>query len=243
MGNSNKYTYGGEIVTREKLQARKQQVVRDAIHDAAIGLFAAKGFDQTTVDEIAEAAGISRRSFFHYYVTKDDLLAQDTVKYGAALVEAVMACPATSTTFEIMRETVFAGVKFAAKQPILRQVIEIAQASIAARQAYASRSVEIEDSLSAAYAQRLKNASKFGVEPRLLADLTLSVMKVTITAWYTGEYQDLSTSAKHVLANLTRLTSDDASTIHSRRKKVSRTLISSPVQRKGRIRAAGSKSE
>jgi AcrR family transcriptional regulator len=56
-------------VTREKLQARKQQVVRDAIHDAAIGLFAVKGFDKTTVDEIAEAAGISRRSFFNYYVS------------------------------------------------------------------------------------------------------------------------------------------------------------------------------
>ena len=76
-------------MTRVKLQARKQQVVREAIHDAAIGLFAVNGFDQTTVDEVAEAAGISRRSFFHYFVSKYDLLAQDTVKYGAALVEAV----------------------------------------------------------------------------------------------------------------------------------------------------------
>lgn len=227
-------------MTNEKLQARKQQVVRDAIHDAAIGLFAAKGFDQTTVDEIAEAAGISRRSFFHYYITKDDLLAQDMMRYGATLVEAVKACPAASTPFEVLSETVLAGIEYTAKQPILRQTIEISQASTAARQAYSSRSVEVEDSLSAAYAHHLKNAPKVGVEPRLLAHLTLSVMKVAIMAWFTGEYQDLSTAAKHVLADLTRLTGGEASSTQSRHKKIPRNLTTSAAHRKRRSKAARS---
>lgn len=39
-------------------QSRKQQFVRDAIYDAAIGLFAEKGFDEVTVEEIARAAGV-----------------------------------------------------------------------------------------------------------------------------------------------------------------------------------------
>jgi hypothetical protein len=160
------------------------------------------------------------------------------VKYGAALVEAVKACPAAFTTFEVMRATVLAGIKYTAEQPVLRQIIEISQASTAARQAYSSRSVEIEDSLSTAYAHHLKNASKFGVEPRLLAYLTLSVMKVSITAWFTGEYQDLSTAAKHVLANLTRLTSDESNSTQSEHKRIARNLVSLPAQRKGRSRVA-----
>jgi AcrR family transcriptional regulator len=218
-------------VTKEKLQVRKQQLVRDAIHDAAIGLFAAKGFDQTTIDEIAEAAGISRRSFFHYYAAKDDLLAQDTVKYGAALVEAVKACPAKFTPLEVMRETVLAVVKHIAEQPFLRQIIEISQASTAARQAYASRSMEVEDSLSQAYADHLKNASRSAVEPRLLAHLTLSVMRVAITAWFTGEYEDLPTAARQVLVKLTRLTSDDTNSNPSRSKtRTGRTIKASRVE-------------
>jgi AcrR family transcriptional regulator len=222
-------------VTRVKLQARKQQVVREAIHDAAIGLFAVNGFDQTTVDEVAEAAGISRRSFFHYFVSKDDLLAQDTVKYGAALVEAVKTCPATSNGLELLRETVFAGIRYIAEQPHLRQVMEISQASTGARQAYASRSIEVEDSVSEACALRLKNASKFGMEPRLLAHLTLSVIRVAISAWFTGQHQDLSTAAKHALANLTRLTCDEAGSIHLRDKKnTSRKVVGSPIPRNRR---------
>src|SRR5260370_6463750 len=84
------------------LQARKQQVVRDAIWDAATDLFADKGFDETTVDDIALAAGVSRRSFFRYFASKNDLMAHGMVNYGAELTAALDACPQTyslSTAF------------------------------------------------------------------------------------------------------------------------------------------------
>ena len=58
----------------KSLQSRKRQLVQDAIYEAAIDLFTKKGFDETTVEELAEAAGISRRSFFRYFQSKDDLL-------------------------------------------------------------------------------------------------------------------------------------------------------------------------
>jgi len=41
----------------KSLQSRKRQLVEDAIDDAAIDLFAKKGFDETTVEEVADAAG------------------------------------------------------------------------------------------------------------------------------------------------------------------------------------------
>src|ERR1700689_1428031 len=101
-----RYSGWGAVVTKDTLQVRKQQLVRDAIYDAAIELFAVKGFDETTVEEVAQAAGVSRRSFFRYFASKDDLLAQNVVKYGAILSAAIAACPPTLGPMEIVRETV-----------------------------------------------------------------------------------------------------------------------------------------
>ena len=71
------------------LHQRKQQWMRRMIMDAALGLFVKQGFDDTTIDQIADAAGISRRSFFRYFANKDDLLAHEVVTYGLVLSEAI----------------------------------------------------------------------------------------------------------------------------------------------------------
>ena len=46
---------------------------RAELEQAAFGLFAANGFEQTTVDQIAAAAGIGRRTFFRYFPSKNDV--------------------------------------------------------------------------------------------------------------------------------------------------------------------------
>lgn len=55
-------------------RARKARETRQRIAEAALVLFLKDGFDETTLDAIAEAADISRRSFFHYYTSKEAIL-------------------------------------------------------------------------------------------------------------------------------------------------------------------------
>jgi mycofactocin system transcriptional regulator len=52
---------------------RKRVTSRAELEQAAFALFAANGFDATTVDEIAAAAGIGRRTFFRYFPSKNDI--------------------------------------------------------------------------------------------------------------------------------------------------------------------------
>ena len=52
--------------------------------------------------------------------------------------------------------------------------------------------MDVEDMVAAAFAGRLKSASKDDIKTRLLAGLTLSVMNVAIISWFRGEFQDLS---------------------------------------------------
>jgi TetR/AcrR family transcriptional regulator, regulator of mycofactocin system len=52
---------------------RKRVTSRAELEQTAFALFAANGFEQTTVDEIAAAAGIGRRTFFRYFPSKNDI--------------------------------------------------------------------------------------------------------------------------------------------------------------------------
>jgi AcrR family transcriptional regulator len=56
------------------LRARKKVRTRDAIADAAISLFLARGFEQVSVSDIAAAAEVSKPTLFRYFATKEDLL-------------------------------------------------------------------------------------------------------------------------------------------------------------------------
>ncbi len=55
------------------LRARRRSRTRDAIADAAISLFLARGFDQVSVSDIAAAAEVSKPTLFRYFATKEDL--------------------------------------------------------------------------------------------------------------------------------------------------------------------------
>jgi mycofactocin system transcriptional regulator len=62
---------------------------REALERAAFALFDDRGFDQTSIDDIADAAGIGRRTFFRYYPSKNDLVwgnfEQELLKMRASL--------------------------------------------------------------------------------------------------------------------------------------------------------------
>lgn len=61
-------------VNSEGLRERNRRARLNRITQTGIELFAAKGYEETTLDEIAAAAGISRRTFFHYFKSKDEIL-------------------------------------------------------------------------------------------------------------------------------------------------------------------------
>ena len=56
------------------LRERKRARVERELADAALQLFSSKGYDATTVEEVSEVAGVSPRTFFRYYASKEELL-------------------------------------------------------------------------------------------------------------------------------------------------------------------------
>jgi AcrR family transcriptional regulator len=85
---------------------RKKQRTREALIDAAFALFAEKGFDATTVEEIADAVDVSSRTFFRYFASKEDVALTFQEEQVQAVASALAARPADEPIMTALRRTV-----------------------------------------------------------------------------------------------------------------------------------------
>jgi AcrR family transcriptional regulator len=76
---------------------RKKLETRAALEAAALRLFAAQGYEQTTVEEIAEAADVAVRTFFRYFQSKQDVLYGDVARDLTGRMRAHLARQPEST--------------------------------------------------------------------------------------------------------------------------------------------------
>jgi AcrR family transcriptional regulator len=82
------------------------------IADAALRLFRARGFDAVTVDEVAQAAQVSKKTVFNYYPTKEDLLFPQVDRRAALLVEALDAVGPELSLVESFRQLCLRQTRF-----------------------------------------------------------------------------------------------------------------------------------
>ncbi|GAA4912436.1 TetR family transcriptional regulator [Stackebrandtia albiflava] len=75
------------------LRERTRRAVRAELSRTAMDLFTRHGYEATTVDDIAAAAGISKRSFFRYFPQKEDVVLADVELLGDEVVRGVAARP------------------------------------------------------------------------------------------------------------------------------------------------------
>lgn len=85
------------------LRERKKEQTRRAIEDAAFRLFDERGFQATTVADIADAADVAPRTFFAYFPSKEDVLFADFDETVEALAERLRGRPSTESTFDALR--------------------------------------------------------------------------------------------------------------------------------------------
>jgi AcrR family transcriptional regulator len=93
------------------LRERKRQQTRERLTRMAMALFLERGFAATTLDDIAAAADISRRNFFHYFASKEDVVFAWQEEITAALVAAVAARPAAESMLTAAENAILAMVR------------------------------------------------------------------------------------------------------------------------------------
>lgn len=85
-------------------QAHKLRTER-ALQQAALELFGEQGYDATTTDEIAERAGVSPRTFFRYFPTKESVLFVGRWGWMQSFNKAFLAAPEELSDLDAMRAT------------------------------------------------------------------------------------------------------------------------------------------
>jgi AcrR family transcriptional regulator len=86
------------------VRARKRRETRNRIAKAGLELFLAHGYEATTLEAIAEAAGISRRTFFYYFRSKEDILPAWQSGLADAMHAAVLAQSAEQSPLDAVRK-------------------------------------------------------------------------------------------------------------------------------------------
>jgi AcrR family transcriptional regulator len=99
------------------LRSKARESVRAQIAEVAFNVFAQRGFEAVTAAEVAEAAGISRASFFRYFDSKEDavFVAQEAV--GAEIAAELAGRPPGEDAWTALRRAFDAGVRTYSRSP------------------------------------------------------------------------------------------------------------------------------
>lgn len=172
------------------LRARKKQERRRAIESAALALFEADGFDETTVEAIAAAVDIAPRTFFTYFPTKEDVVLADHASRLDRIVTELERRPAGEPSWAALRA---AFLTAAGDYETERAEIARRFAIMAKTPSVYARSLQLqagwEDEVAAALTRR-GSVDATDIGPRLLAAAALAAMRSSLQHWLSTGRED-----------------------------------------------------
>jgi AcrR family transcriptional regulator len=108
-------TSGGEQGTKSQdsgsLRERKHEFVLREIERAAWDLFATVGFDKATVEAISRNAGVSRRTFFRYFRTKEELLSFSVEHFGQRVAQRFEEAPKSRKPLAALEDAILSVMR------------------------------------------------------------------------------------------------------------------------------------
>ncbi len=196
------------MVSMVSLKARKQQVVRDALSAAAAELFRKRGFEAVTVEEIARAAGVSRRTFFRYFDSKEDVMVDHLDRDGERLLVELAARPLEEPPLLAIRNALVLAIEYGLQEAdLIRETTRLLRETSALRRAVMERRNRLEERIAALMMQRMGTTSVDNT-PMLLAFLTRALNDTTFNAWYDHETNNIAGLVDDLISRLRTIVLD-----------------------------------
>jgi AcrR family transcriptional regulator len=192
------------VITYDHCMGRWEPDARGRLERAALELYGERGFDQVTVAEIAERAGLTERTFFRHFADKREVLFWGEGALHALFVNSVADAPDSAAPIDVLAAALEAvGPMFDGRREQARE----RQAVIAANAGLQERELIKLSSLATGIAEALRRRGVGEPAASLTAETGVAVFKVAFERWLAAnEDQGLSEFIRESLDELKAVT-------------------------------------
>jgi mycofactocin system transcriptional regulator len=174
------------------VKPRAKPTTVEAIEKAALEVFAERGFDEPTVEEIAAAAGISRRTFFRYFASKNDIPFGNFAYLLRDLEQWFSTVPDDRPMFEVIEDAILRFNRVASDGDVAhRERMKLILHTPALRANSALRHAEWL-AVVARYAARRMGGSPDDLGPLIVAHISQAASSAAYEQWLRDESSDLA---------------------------------------------------
>lgn len=168
------------------LRERKKEQTRQALAEAALKLFSERGFDATTIEQIAEAADVSRRTFFRYFPSKEAAIFPDRERRLAMLRAHIAGSPPGETGLEAVRRGMLV---LAQEYTSMREKVILQQRIVEESPALLAYDFELDKRWEAVISEAIgdRGSGKKKRRARLLAGAVMGVIRAALREWYDSD--------------------------------------------------------
>ncbi|UGQ11296.1 TetR/AcrR family transcriptional regulator [Yinghuangia sp. ASG 101] len=162
------------------LRERKKQATREALRQAALRLAVERGPDQVRVEDIAEAAGVSPRTYNNYFASREQaIVSAVTADREARIAAAVAARPAGVRLADAVTEAVVEQYTNTGERE--HQALVLITTRTTLRDAFLDTTADIEHPLASVIAERLGDAEAHTA--RVLAASVAAAVRIALASW------------------------------------------------------------
>ncbi|MBB3455550.1 AcrR family transcriptional regulator [Rhizobium sp. BK313] len=179
----------GEV--KEGRRERKRRQTRERIEAAALALFLEHGFDGTTIEDITEAADVSKRSFFDYFPSKEEVVFAWQDNFSDELVDAIAAQPKDASIVEVIEGALTSALLAASSDPQRLAIGALIRDTPALCARDQLKYAKLEGKLTDALYARSGGGEEERFRLRLLSAIVVSTLRIGGERWNEGP-QELS---------------------------------------------------
>jgi AcrR family transcriptional regulator len=173
------------------LAARKRQLVRDELAEAALKLLAWQGFETTTIDQIVATAGVSRRTFFRYFRSKEDVIVQFLGDVGAQLCAGLALRPVGEPPAVALRHALSIFVLTCTEHPEKSlRLTKLTLGTPALRARFLELQAQWRTGLAAELARRAGSGPHVELRSALAAAVALAAFDTALNRWADSDGAD-----------------------------------------------------
>jgi AcrR family transcriptional regulator len=182
---------------------RKRRAVRAELSEAALPLLVERRFESVTIDDLAAAAGVSRRTFFRYFSSKEDMVFAFLDQWAVRLAADIVARPADEDPVAAVHHA-FRQLTIAYEDRAL-VLVRLVRETPALRQQERINREHLRSAVVTAVARRLGVDEERSLRPQILATIAFAPLDAAMLAWFTSRSnQEIGTLLDEALETFNR---------------------------------------